>query len=141
MAEHDWTLAKGVRRAVVHLLIWSLVCLVTWTVVVLITTPLLDAIPGQGTGISRARSIVSTVIALPMSWFCKRRLYEKLSEAAGFNSIQLLGMAYVCLWLIAFTGVMFAERINPPAVNNGMLWLRLGLAGSVWMAWEMFADR
>lgn len=87
MAEDEWTVFLALRKAAVHLLLWSVVCLAVWTALAWIITPVLDSIPGTSRGSSRTRFVVSLIVVLPMAWLCTRQLFEKLTEAAGFNSM------------------------------------------------------
>jgi hypothetical protein len=141
MAESEWTVSTALRRAAVHLLLWSVVCLAVWTMLAWSITPVLDAIPGTARGSARARFVVSLIVVLPMAWLCMRQLYDQLTEVAGFNSLLLTVAACACVWGVAIGGLLIAQHIRKPVAGNGAMALALGLAATVWIVYETYADR
>jgi hypothetical protein len=140
VTETEWTLATGLRRATIHLLIWSAVCLTIWIVAVLLITPLIEMLPEGGRGSRRIRGLVTLLAAGPMAWLCVRWVFEQMQESTGFNSLILSVSAVVSVWVIAFVGVIIANAIRKPQVGNGMLWIGLGGICTVWIVYETYAD-
>ena len=139
--DDDWDVGVGLRKAVIHLLLWGAVCLVIWIGVVWLVTPWLDALPSRASGGSRLRSLVSTLIALPIAVLCVRLLFTKMIEAAGFTSMVLSVISICAICGIAFGGAAIAAMIRPPQTSTAMLWIGMGGIAMVWILYETFADR
>jgi len=139
--DDEWDIGVGLRRAVIHLLLWGAVCLAIWIGVVWLVTPWLDALPSRASGGSRLRSLVSTLIALPIAVLCIRLLYSKMLETAGFTSMVLSLLSSVTVWGVAVGGAAIAAMIRPPQTSTAMLWIGMGAIAMVWILYETFADR
>jgi hypothetical protein len=68
-------------------------------------------------------------------------LYDQLTEVAGFNSLLLTVAACACVWGVAIGGLLIAQHIRKPVAGNGAMALALGLAATVWIVYETYADR
>ena len=141
MTETEWTLATGLRKAAIHLLIWSLICLAIWVVAVLAVTPLLEMLPDASRGARRLQGLVMLLGAGPVAWVCVRWLFEQMQESAGFGSLLLSALSIVFVWALALAGVIVANAIRTPQVDNGLFWVGLGAIATVWILYETYADR
>lgn len=119
--ETEWTIGTGLRRAFMHLVIWSVICGLGWAAVLWVVTPWLNAIPDAGAASSRGRMLLYGLIGLPVAWGMTHLLYSRMVEAAGFSSAILSTAAIVAIVGATVGGVALAGQLRPLADGRDML--------------------
>lgn len=103
MADEEWTLAIGLRRAAVYLLIWSLISAAIWIGTVYAAAPLLAQFR------TRAFLIPSAALGAFIGWM----LVRNLSETAGFSGWILAFLASACAFTIIIGGINLVAAYRP----------------------------
>ncbi len=84
MSSEDWSIGIGLRRAVVHLVLWSIICAILWAAWLWLTTPvvnaILEAIPGRP---RRLTTMIMAAQVAPFCWIFAKLLYDRMIERAA----------------------------------------------------------
>ena len=109
MAHEQWNLGIGLRRAVVHLAIWSLLCGAAWTAAAYAATPFLNRYS------ARAFSLPSAAFGAVIGWALMRRL----ADVAGFAGWFLAFLAFVFAAATIVGGMTIVDVLRP--LNTGVM--------------------
>ncbi len=105
-----WSIAIGLRRAVLNELRWGAMFLAALTAVLWLASPALRHSP-------RLSMLLEIAVTVPVTWL----LWHRLVEAAGFLSAILVGIALTTIAIVALGSAAVASVIGPldPAAAFG----------------------
>ncbi len=117
----EWTPARGLRRGVLHELVWGAVCAAVTAAVLAVATPSLNEIPEviKQIGIFGLQSgIVVLMIAIGLSLPAIWLMWKRLQVTAGFAGALLGALAVISIAAAAGVGALLASRLG--TLDGGM---------------------
>ncbi len=139
-----WTPGIGLRRGLVHQLIWGTVCTVVVAACLALASPALNEVPvvWEEIGIFGIQTTllvlgVAAVLSVPVLWL----LWKRLQTAAGFTGALLGAVAVITIGVVAGAGAVLATAIGD---LDGRMGLAVALAMSAiclgWIYYEVATD-
>lgn len=133
----EWTVAIGLRRALVHLLIWSLVLLPLWAGFVWLLTPWFNWFP---TGRRGSTFLISVMAAIP-GWPAGLVLWNWMLDRAGFTSRLLSVAATICILGVAAGGALVSDVYRPlDGTRLGAAIFGFAAAAMYKVVWDTLTD-
>lgn len=137
MRNEEWSIGIGLRRAVVHLISWSVGIAIVWGVLLFAGAPWINQIPVRGRGVLLVYSLIAASPGLAAGYL----LFHQLQEKAGFTSLLLSGFAVAFTWGSFIAGALVADSFR--SLDGGrrvMLIFAAGAIATVEIIYETFAD-
>ncbi len=111
----EWTPAHGLRRGVLHELVWGAVCAAVIAAVLAVATPSLNEIPVviEEIGIFGLQSgilvlMIAVGLSLPAIWL----MWKRLQVTAGFTGALLGALAVISIAAAASVGALLASALG-----------------------------
>ena len=142
MPETEWTIGVGLRRAAVHLLIWSIVSTIGWAAALWLLAPLINSIPDAMAPSNRVKGLVYAVIAVPAGAILAHVLHARMLDAAGFSSRVLSAISLIFIWAVAIGGTLTAIMFRPLRDNRDVvMYVSVGAIATIIVIYETLTDR
>lgn len=119
--QHDeWTIGLGLRRAIIHELIWGIVCFAATAAILWIAAPWINQLMEEGPGARYRRWVLllgGGVLAIPLLWL----LWKRMLEAAGFTGWVVGCIGFVSIALVASGAALVARGAGPLHGNSAVM--------------------
>ena len=138
MSSDEWSIGIGLRRALVHLVIWGIAIAVAWGALLMVIAPWINQIPVRGRGVFLVYGLIAALPGVAAGYL----MFHRMQERAGFTSQVLSGLALVFVWGALVAGGVAADSLRSlEGGRGGLLIVMAGLIATVEIIYETFADR
>jgi len=142
LADTEWTVGVGLRRAGVHLIMWSIVCTIGWAAALWLLAPLINSIPDATARSTRTGTLLYALIAVPAGGALAHVQHARMLDAAGFTSRLLSACSLMFIWATAIGGVLLVNLVRPLRDDrDAVMYISVGAIATVIVIYETLVDR